>query len=222
MQEVKEPQGIGFFNVKSGDTHYCKLEPTIAAYINSSDMGINASRGQDFGWKLAPEWVRRVKDFRRDRMQMQMLAASHGGQKPTTVQILYHLYSEDMRAYEEEVDENEAPFADQYQRDIADKPSEPVAAEPASLPQVEPDEVPLDVADEDLEPGEEIDTDAAAEAATSEGGDDASTSEPADSAEGAAEPSNPEPTTAESDKPADTPKKSGSTKTASKSTTQKK
>ena len=45
--ETNEPKGIGFYNIKTGKTNYAKLEPQIQAYINSSDMGINASRGQD-------------------------------------------------------------------------------------------------------------------------------------------------------------------------------
>ena len=144
--KLEEPKGIAFFNVKSGETHYCKLEPTVAAYINSSDMGINASRGQDFGWKLSAEWVKSVKSFRRDTTQMQILAARNGGQKPTTVQILYYLYGEELRAYEEEVEENENPFEEQYQRDIAGKPTE--------APQVKEDYSDISdlVDDADLEP----------------------------------------------------------------------
>ena len=54
---IEEPKGISFFSIRTGETHYGKLEPTIAAYLNSSDLGINASRGQDYGWRLSPEWV---------------------------------------------------------------------------------------------------------------------------------------------------------------------
>lgn len=159
--QLKEPEGIAFFSVKSGETHYCKLEPTIAAYINSSDMGINASRGQDFGWRLDPKWVKKVKEFRRDPMQMTLLSSRNNGQKPTTVQILYHLYGEQLRAYQEDQEENENPYEEQYQRDI----STPVRR---NAPKPQPvDEVPETVDDADLEPAE-VDTDAAAEAATSD------------------------------------------------------
>lgn len=119
---VEEPKGIAFFNVKSGDTHYCRLEPTIQAYINSSDMGINASREQDFGWKLASDWVKRVKAFRRDPMQMQILNARNQGQKVTTTQILYYLYGEELRAYQEDLEENENPFEEEYLQSISGKP----------------------------------------------------------------------------------------------------
>lgn len=121
MTTVQEPKGIGFFNIKTGDTHYCKLEPTIAAYINSSDIGINASRGQDYGWRIDPEWVKKVKDFRRDATRMQILSSQQGGQKPTTVQILFALYEEELRNYREAAIENESPYEQQYQDAISGK-----------------------------------------------------------------------------------------------------
>src|ERR1035437_2519120 len=110
MEEIKEPAGIAFFSLKTGETHYGKLEPTIQAYINSSDMGINASRGQDFGWRLDAEWVKRVRAFRRDRTQMAILTAKNQGNKPTTTQILYYIYGEELANYYEEQEEHENPF----------------------------------------------------------------------------------------------------------------
>lgn len=111
---VQEPQGIPFYSVKTGETHFCKLEPTISAYINSSDMGINASRGQDYGWRLHPDWVKKVKAFKRDRTSMSILTAKNDGRKPTTTQILYYMYGEELQNYYEEVEENENPFEETY------------------------------------------------------------------------------------------------------------
>lgn len=119
--EDNMPKGIGFFNIKSGETHYARLEAQIQAYINSSDMGINASRGQDFGWRLEPEWVKRVKAFRRNETKMELLTNRNGGQKVTTVQILYAIYGEQLRAAQERADENEAPFEEEYLSNISDK-----------------------------------------------------------------------------------------------------
>ncbi len=160
MVELQEPKGIGFFNIKSGETHYLKLEAQIQAYINSSDMGINASRGQDFGWRLDPEWVKKVKAFRRDNTQMSILASKNSGQKPTTVQILYYLYGEELRSFEEVVEENENAYEEQYLQDISSKSNlPPEAGTPSDIPEI--------VDDADLEPAE-VDTDAVAEAATSD------------------------------------------------------
>ncbi len=119
MAQIKEPQGVGFFNIKSGDTHYCKLEPTIAAYINSSDLGINATRGQDKGWRLAPEWVKKVRQFKADDRKMEELSKGYGGNTPSTTQILRAIYSEELRSYEVAKQEGDAPYEEQYLQDIS-------------------------------------------------------------------------------------------------------
>ena len=119
--ESKQPKGIGFFNVKTGETRYAQLEAQIQAYINSSDIGINASRDQDFGWKLAPEWVIKVKAYRRNETKMEVLASRNGGQKVTTPQILYAIYGEQLRAAQERADEDENPFEQEYQEAISKK-----------------------------------------------------------------------------------------------------
>lgn len=119
--EDNQPKGIGFYNIKTGETRYAQLEPQIQAYINSSDMGINASRDQDFGWRLEPEWVKAVKNFRRNESKMEVLVARHGGQKVTTVQILYAIYGEQIRAAAERAEENENPFEEEYLQNISSK-----------------------------------------------------------------------------------------------------
>lgn len=115
------PKGIGFFNIKTGETHYARLEPQIQAFINSSDLGINASRGQDFGWRLEPEWVNRVKKFRRDEPKMETLVSRNGGQKVTTPQILYAIYGEQLRAAFERAEEDATPFEEEYLQNISSK-----------------------------------------------------------------------------------------------------
>lgn len=139
--EAQEPQGISFFSIRTGETHFGKLEPTIAAYLNSSDLGINASRGQDYGWRLAPEWVQKVRDFRKDPTQMSILTAKNGGQKPTVVQILYYMYGRQLQEFYESQEENENPFAEKYARMIANggvDPEDPIddAHIPAALADV--------------------------------------------------------------------------------------
>lgn len=142
-----QPKGIGFYNIKTGETHYARLEAQIQAYINSSDMGVNASREQDFGWRLEPEWVKRVREFRRNEAKMEALIARNGGQKVTTVQVLYAIYGEQLRAAQERADENEAPFEQEYLQSISDKPQNaPVVAPPATEP------IGEDVDEADLEP----------------------------------------------------------------------
>lgn len=112
--QIQEPEGIKFFSIRTGETHFGKLEPTISAYINSSDLGINASRGQDYGWRLHPEWVKKIRDFRKDRSQMSILTAKNGGQKPTLTQILYYMYGEQLQQFFEAQEDNENPYEEAY------------------------------------------------------------------------------------------------------------
>lgn len=177
---LQEPEGIAFFSVKTGETFYGKLEPTISALINSSDMGINASRGQDFGWRLAAEWVNAVRDFQQDEDKMDTLAAKlrlEDGESPSTVQILNYLYGRQVRAYLQRLKEEEAPFADQYQKDIAAGSSsqKSVGQKAVRTPIISDDPVTEDVS-------------------ADEGEDDGDTSLPTGSAEGSTTPSNPKPT----------------------------
>lgn len=130
--QAQEPKGIPFFSIRTGETHYGKLEATISAYINSSNMGINASRGQDYGWRLAPEWVQKVRDFKRDATKMSILTAKNQGQKPTTVQILYYMYGEELSRYFESMEENENPYEQQYQDAISGKT--PITADAVAVP----------------------------------------------------------------------------------------
>lgn len=120
--EDNQPQGIGFFNIKTGETHYARLEPQIQAYLNSSDLGINASRDQDFGWRIEPKWLKKVKEFRRNETKMSLIMSRNGGQRVTTPQILYALYGEELRAAQEIAAENDAPFEQEYLEQINDKP----------------------------------------------------------------------------------------------------
>lgn len=118
-----QPQGIGFYNIKSGETHYAVLEPQIQAFINSSDLGINASRGQDFGWRLHEDWVRKVRAFRRNEDKMIRITDKNGGAAPTTTQVLYAIYGEELRAAKEFATENENPFEQEYLAKINNRPA---------------------------------------------------------------------------------------------------
>jgi hypothetical protein len=118
------PKGIGFFNIKTGETHYARLEPQVQAFINSSDLGINASRGQDFGWRLEPSWVKAVKAFRRNETKMEVITNRNGGKSPTTTQILYAIYGEQLRAAAARAEDESAPFEQEYLQEINSKTEE--------------------------------------------------------------------------------------------------
>lgn len=117
-----KPQGVAFYNIKTGETHYLRLEAQIQGYINSSDMGVNASRGQDFGWRLAPDWVRKVRDYRNDEDKMERLITKNGGRRPSTPQILYEIYGAQVRQYEQKLEDDENPYEDEYLNQISSTP----------------------------------------------------------------------------------------------------
>lgn len=134
-RKLQEPEGIAFFSIKTGETMYARLEPTIAAFINSSDMGVNASRGQDYGWRLDPEWVKKIRAFRADEDAMDRLSAKlrlEDGVSPSTTQILYYIYGRQVRAYLQSLQDAENPFEDQYQQAISNRPgqNQPTTQEP--------------------------------------------------------------------------------------------
>mgnify|MGYP000555990177 CR=1 FL=1 len=153
---VEEPQGIPFFSIRTGETHWGKLEPTIQAYINSSDMGINASREQDFGWRLHPDWVKKVRDFKRDRTQMSILMSKNEGRKPTTTQILYYMYGQQLEEYYEDLEDNENPFEEAYLAAVNGGMSIQEAAERAGMPRALADFRALDDDDEELAPADDV------------------------------------------------------------------
>ena len=162
MSQLKEPEGITFFSVKTGETMYGRLEPTIAAFINSSDMGINASRGQDYGWRLHPDWVKKVRAFRADEDSMDRLAAKlrlEDGVSPNTTQILYYMYGRQVRQYLQRLQEEENPFEQQYQEEISTNPNNqgaPQQAMPTHLQTIaDGDEVTEDVDEADLMPADD-------------------------------------------------------------------
>jgi hypothetical protein len=117
-----EPKGVEFYNVKSDDTHYARSQAQIQAYLNSSDMGVNASRGQDYGWKLGAEWVKKVRAFRKDDTKMSILVAKNNGQNPSTPQILYAIYGEELRRASAIRDEQDAPYEEKYRKAISEAP----------------------------------------------------------------------------------------------------
>lgn len=57
---------IKFFNIKSKEVRVAETEPQISALWASSDHSPNITQGQDFGWRLAPEVVVKMKKIKQD------------------------------------------------------------------------------------------------------------------------------------------------------------
>ncbi len=117
MEDDNTPKGIGFYSVQTGETRYAQLDAQIQGYLNSSDLGINASRGQDFGWRLSADWVKKVRAFRADETKMSTLAAKlrlEDDQLPNLTQILYAIYGEQVRGERSRAQERDKPFEQEY------------------------------------------------------------------------------------------------------------
>lgn len=114
MEKVK---GIKWFNIQTGEERYTISEAQISAMINSSDMGINASRGQDFSWRLDPEYVKLVKNYRNNENKMSLLASNTDG-PVDDVKILFAIYTEQIRAAQARKQEERRPFEAEYLRKV--------------------------------------------------------------------------------------------------------
>lgn len=76
---------IQFENIKTGEkvTFDGTQDPSVrqahlAAYLNSSNLSPNALKGQDFGWRLAPEVVGRIDAIKTDPQSLDNLARRIG------------------------------------------------------------------------------------------------------------------------------------------------
>ena len=76
---------ITFENIKTGKkvTFTAEQDPVarqahMAAYLNSSNLSPNALKGQDFGWRLAPDVIAEMELIRTDARTMTQLASDIG------------------------------------------------------------------------------------------------------------------------------------------------
>lgn len=68
---------LKFFNIRSREVRVAETQEMIAAMWASSDRGPNASQGQDFGWRLAPEVVVELRRITRNPKIIQEIAARY-------------------------------------------------------------------------------------------------------------------------------------------------
>lgn len=67
---------IEFVNIRTGKKKRVTTEPMLAAFYNSSDQGPNSHEGQDFGWRLAPSTLSRMRQIKADPQLMNTIAAT--------------------------------------------------------------------------------------------------------------------------------------------------
>ncbi len=109
---------IEFFNVKSGERKKVVTEPMISAYYNSSNQHVNATRGQDFGWRLAPATIKRIQDIKRDFNLMNQVASTFRIplDSISDTDVLRWISRED--AKQEAATTQEADYTQQYEEEL--------------------------------------------------------------------------------------------------------
>lgn len=117
---------IKFFNIRSGEEKTVDTEPLIAAFFNSSDQHVNARLGQDFGWRLAPETIARMREIQSNQNTMDRIAQAFNlpiGEVSDT-DVVRWISLEDALAEASKRQTVEGDFEAEYQRKLAelDKP----------------------------------------------------------------------------------------------------
>lgn len=69
---------VSFFNIKSGEEVSLDDPAHIAAFVNSSDMGKNSNKGQDFMWRIQPELKAKVDKYSDDTAKLEEVSRRLG------------------------------------------------------------------------------------------------------------------------------------------------
>lgn len=111
---------IKFFNIKSGEERTVDTEPMIAAFFNSTDQHINALVGQDFGWRLAPETIKRIRQIKSNQETLDRIAQAFSllqGEVSDT-DILRWISLEDARAEAKKTETVQGDFSKEYDEQL--------------------------------------------------------------------------------------------------------
>lgn len=122
---------ITFYNIRSREVRVAETEPMIAAMWGSSDRSPNAQYGQDFGWRLAPEVVVKMKRMRQDPDVIERIARRYKKSEEDITETDFLHYISQQTAIEDAPVAQEADYEDEYMAEIrrledADKPKSKV------------------------------------------------------------------------------------------------
>lgn len=135
------PDKYEFFNVKTGEVRILKASGPYAkhminGFILSSNLSRNASRGQDFGWRLARPTLEVVKKAQSNPTIMREIATAkgvnpRGVRLPDLIEFLVDSHNNNLQA--EQIAEDEQPrFQAEYEASLKDA-GLPVAASDSDL-----------------------------------------------------------------------------------------
>ena len=109
---------IKFFNIKSKEVRVAETEPQIAALWASSDHSPNITQGQDFGWRLAPEVVVKMKKIKQDYATLTEIARRNLKTPDEVVDIDILAYISATDAGAQTAVANDEDYTDEYNEEI--------------------------------------------------------------------------------------------------------
>ena len=109
---------IKFFNTRSKEIVVAETEPQITAMWASSDHSPNITQGQDFGWKLAPEVVVKMKQIKRDPRMIQEIAVRYGILTDSVGEPEILNYISDQTSADDAPVAMEADYTDEYDAEV--------------------------------------------------------------------------------------------------------
>ena len=124
---------IEFVNIKTGEKRKLSDPHQIGAFINSSDLHVNSNLGQDFGWRLSPEIVRRAEKMRQDSRLIGDLAyrLGIGVEDITVIHLVNEISREDGLKERVEQPEEENRYKAEYEKELEELRKKDVAAKKA-------------------------------------------------------------------------------------------
>jgi hypothetical protein len=130
---------IRWFNIRSKEVVVAETEPQISALWASSDHSPNITQGQDFGWRLAPEVVVKMKQIKQDFETLTTIARRINKQtdEVTEPDIIMFISETDQRAQVAQAEDGD--YTDEYEQAVRDEEEKALAdkrenAEPVVKP----------------------------------------------------------------------------------------
>jgi len=121
------PKEYEFFNVKTGEKRTLPAAGVYAkhminGFILSSNLSRNATKGQDFGWRLAKPTLLVIKKAQTTPSIMREIATAkgvnpRGVRLPDIIEFLVDSYNNELQANEIELEEVPA-FQEEYEKSI--------------------------------------------------------------------------------------------------------
>ncbi len=116
---IQSDEEVSFEEIADGNLRSAQID----SYVNSSNMGVNANKGQDFKWRLDPEVAAEYDEIKADYTRLKAISDATGvaPEDITDGQILSYMVSLELSkevAKNAKV-ENVATYEDAYREKVA-------------------------------------------------------------------------------------------------------